>query len=303
MQSKEIRYSLLNAIRDSSYEQRRILPLIYGLVNWKHFVPRRRLVNQFRSSQYPEIPRDVGYLCPELTNVSIIEEVIRDAEQKVKHPNNKKTILGIYDPLHYDCLEQTSLSLDSPYLRFCLQDQIIGIVSRYFREIPVLTHIGVWNSTPMFFEGNEYSETQLFHCDADMNTQIKIFLCVNNVASKNGPLCLLDASQSKIARRKLRYRANSPGYRVTDGEMKNVLPNYSISQCIGDKGTVFFADTSKCFHYGARIKDRELSRVLVWFNFIPITQTYVPRKKPTYPFLSLISPNLSETQKLVLGGD
>ena len=150
---------------------------------------------------------------------------------------------------------------------------------------------------------HEYSETQLFHCDADMNTQIKIFVCVNNVTKESGPLCLLDARQSKIARRRLRYRSNSSGYRVTDDEMRDVLPNYSITECIGDSGTIFIADTSKCFHYGTRIKDSELSRVLAWFNFQPISQTYIPRKRFAYPFHSLAaSSNLPETQRLVLGG-
>ncbi len=232
----------------------------------------------------------------------VVEEVILDAEQKAKHPNNKQTLQGIYDPLHRESLEQTLLNLESPYLRFCLQDEIIGIVSRYLGEIPILTHIGVWNSSPMFFDIHEYNETRFFHCDGDATTQIKIFICVNNVTKESGPFCILDARQSRIARRRLRYRYHSEEYRVTDDEMEKVLPNYSVFECIGDRGTILFADTSKCFHYGARIADREHSRVLVWFNFVSISETLVPKKRKPYPFHSLVASNLSETQQLVLGG-
>ena len=293
--------NLLSTIRGGSYERRRILPLIYSLLNWKQYGLRKRLADQFRSSQYTKIPQDLGFVRARFIDMSVVEEVIRDAEQKVKYPNNQETLLGNYDPLHYDCLDQTSLNLDSPYVRFCLQDEIIGIVSRYLREIPILTHIGVWNSSPKYFVEHEYSETQFFHCDGDAGTQIKIFICVSNVTEESGPLCLLDARQSKTARRRLRYRYHSSDYRVTDDEMGSVLPNYNIFQCIGDRGTIFFADTSKCFHYGARIADRERSRVLVWFNFIPISQTLVPKKRKSYPFHSLVDSNLSETQQLVLG--
>ena len=139
--------------------------------------------------------------------------------------------------------------------------------------------------------------------DGDANTQIKIFICVNNVTKESGPFCVLDAHHSRIARRRLRYRYHSPNYRVTDDEMEKVLPNYSIFECIGDRGTIFIADPGKCFHYGARTEP-EHSRVFAWFNFIPISQQYIPKKKSTIspPFRSLaVSSNLSETQRLVLG--
>ncbi len=309
---KNIKYKLLNTIRGGSYAQRQVLPLIFRLVNRKLCVRRKRFAHQLRTSQYTEIPKDIGFIRAELTDMSVAEEVILDAEEKAKHPNNKQTLQGIYDPLHYDSLEEASLDLESPYLRFCLQDEIIGIVSRYFGEIPILTSVGVWNSSPKYFVGDGYSETQFFHCDGDGNTQIKIFLYATNVTKESGPFTIMDVNQSRIARRRLRYRYYAPKfsfrhshvYRVTDDEMRNVLPNYSITECIGDRGSIFMGDPGKCFHYGARTEVGH-SRVMAWFSFHPISQTYIPKKKsrlsPPFRSLAASSPNLSETQRLVLG--
>ena len=84
--------NLLSTIRRGSYERRQILPLIFRLVNRKQYGLRKRLSGQFKSREYGEIPKDLGFVRARFSDMSVVEEVVRDINETVNVGQDGKIV-------------------------------------------------------------------------------------------------------------------------------------------------------------------------------------------------------------------
>lgn len=296
-----VRNSILKNIKEGSYEIREILRWLSRIYNWRSYRVRRKLAKEMSSyplENFKTISRHLGFKLYDRTNDILVMEIVKDAERRVKETLDgpEKYLHGYY---REDLLELSTLTLQSPYLQFCLQREIIAAVSSYLGEVPILQHILIWKSIP---RDNEFIETELYHCDGDANKQIKIQLNVTNVTELDGPLTFLDADQSEVIRKKLRYRYSPERYRVHDKEIRDILPNHHANRWVAPMGSVAFIDTSRCFHFGSRNDIKGLPRIYVSMQFVPISAIHLPLSfSSALPFRHLVTANTPLIEKLVLG--
>jgi len=198
-------------------------------------------------------------------------------------------------------VQNSSLSLGSPFLRFALQDTVIATVSRYLGMVPLLAGVDVLVSR--FFE-ERLSESQLYHCDFEDVRQVKIFLHCSDVSMDDGPLTVIPADQSRSVKRELRYKYGRAGYRISDEAMMNARGTVDEISLTGGAGTAHFVDTSTCFHYGSRLSPGGGRRIVAQYQFLTPAAFALMFRYSKLPFASMgQSHELTEIQRLVIGAE
>jgi len=243
------------------------------------------------------IPRDTGFAVfpagrfPEATEIaSAAQDLAAHTPPETFAKANKEFMIPL--------LASGELTADSPFLRFALRDDVLAAVSAYLGVAPLLSNINVYSSQAP--KRDKLVSSQLFHCDGDDTTQIKVFVLCSAVDAGNGPTVILDAERSQRIRRAVGYQY---GKRVTDERAEEVLGgDVPLTSVVGAPGTVCFADTSRCFHYGSRVeRDAEprLAAIIQYLTPFSFMLPRDPRKKA--PFRRLGRPGDGQLRSLVLG--
>jgi hypothetical protein len=169
-------------------------------------------------------------------------------------------------------------------------------VARYLGIVPVLTHIEVYYSA---FRDTALASSQLFHCDQDDTSQIKVYVLCSDVDEQTGPMVLLGADTSKIVRRAVRYEYRN---RATDEEVFRAVGERDRHRLVGRSGTVAFVDTSRCFHYGSRVSEGAPPRLVTVVQYLSPFSFRVSRdRKRAAPYGYAAQPGSSSLERLVLG--
>ena len=124
---------------------------------------------------------------------------------------------------------------------------MLSSVSRYLGVVPLLTTIAVFHSDTV---AGDPTSSQLYHCDGDDVTQVKIFVYCTDVDVPSGPLTLLDAATTREVQRRTGYRYR---HRLSDDQVRAAVGAPREHVILGPTGTTVFVDTSRCFHFGSRV--------------------------------------------------
>ena len=193
-------------------------------------------------------------------------------------------------------LDASTLTRDSAAVRFALRDDVLAAVSGYLRIIPFLTSIQVFHSDTV--DGVPTS-SQLYHCDGDDVTQIKVFVYCTDVDAASGPLTVLDAAATTQVQRSTRYWYRS---RLTDEQVDAVVGAGHDHPILGPSGTAAFVDTSRCFHFGSRVAPGAPARLVTMIQYQTPYSFMVPSSaQATLPFRRFLGPGLGRLQRQVLG--
>jgi len=193
-------------------------------------------------------------------------------------------------------LDASTLTRQSAAVRFALRDDVLAAVAEYLRIVPFLTSIQVFHSDTV--DGVPTS-SQLYHCDGDDVTQVKIFVYCSDVDVASGPLTVLDADASAKVQRSTRYWYRS---RLTDEQVAAVVGGGHDHPILGDSGTAAFVDTSRCFHFGSRVSPGASPRLVTMIQYQTPYSFMVPTSaQATLPFRRFLGPDLSALQRQVLG--
>ncbi len=174
-------------------------------------------------------------------------------------------------------------------LNFALNDELLSIVSRYLGCPPLLNSMKLMKSVRV--EGDKTS-SQLFHCDHDDTKQVKVFLNIKDVTSKNGPLTVVSADISEKYRNEHGYEWG--GYSGHIPSVNAVKLTKNSEQLIGPRGQVALVDTSNVFHCGSNVEQGE--RYLFYLQFVSVSNfisnplfSLLPLKfvSKFYPFLDI----------------
>lgn len=194
-------------------------------------------------------------------------------------------------------LDASTLTLDSPILRLALRADVLSSVSRYLGVVPLLTTISVFHSDTV---AGDPTSSQLYHCDGDDVTQIKIFVYCTDVDPPSGPLTLLDAATTREVQRRTGYWYR---HRLTDEQVQAAVGAPREHVIVGPTGTTVFVDTSRCFHFGSRVAAGAPPRLAAMIQYQTPYSFMLPAAAETAaPFRRLLNPSLSPLQRLVLGG-
>jgi hypothetical protein len=206
----------------------------------------------------------------------------------------KKARSGFMVPM----IDSASLTLDSPMLRLALRPDVIAAVSSYLGMVPVIAYLQVFYSEA---GADEARSSQLFHCDADATSQVKIFVLCSEVTASNGPLTLLDARTSRTVRSRLGYHF---GGKIKDKRLAGIVDQSDHRPIVGPPGTVCFVDTTQCFHFGSRVASGTAPRLVTMIQYLTPSSFMLPRDhRQGSPFRHLAQAQMSRAQRLVLGAD
>jgi len=206
---------------------------------------------------------------------------------------SKKARSGFMVPV----LDPASLDLTSPLLRLAIRPDVIAAVSTYLGIVPVIAHLNVYYSES---NSDDMRSSQLFHCDADATTQMKIFVLCSEVTPAHGPLTLVQGGKSRALRQELGYHF---GGKVKDKSLSKKVKPEDLHPVLGPPGTTCFVDTTQCFHFGSRVETGAGPRLVTMIQYLAPSSFMLPRDhRAGSPFRHLATPDLTLPQRLVLGG-
>ena len=183
-------------------------------------------------------------------------------------------------------------------LRLGLAEPVLAMVTKYLGELPTLPYIFLWRSQPT---PGPLKTSQFYHLDHSDVRQIKLFIFLSNIDEQNGPLSVIPASSSLKLKKKLRYNWFPENRRVYDEDMHCHPESSSLKSLVGKKGTAVFADTSRLFHYGSRMK-KGIRYILVYRYLTTSNFLFNPFVEKSYPLAHMVSPDHSPIQRAVLTG-
>ena len=149
------------------------------------------------------LPPGAGFLVLPPGRFPEVDEITAAAQATVAAADMDAKIKTGHKTFLVSLLNQSDLTLDSPFMRLALRPDIVSAVAGYLGVLPILEYINVLCSNHV---QEPLSKSQILHCDSDAETQVKIFVLCTEVTTENGPLVILGADSS----RRLRARVTLP---------------------------------------------------------------------------------------------
>ena len=243
------------------------------------------------------IPRDAGFVVVPAGTFPETDAIVADARAALARydasappegKNRKRFLLNV--------LDASTLAPESAVARFALREDVLATVAAYLGAIPFLTSIQVFHSDAV--EGVPTS-SQLFHCDGDDVTQVKVFVLCTDVDETSGPLTVLDARRTDHVQRRTGYRYRQ---RLTDEQVRHAVGDGVAHPILGPTGTMAFVDTSRCFHFGSRVAPDSPPRLVTMIQYqTPYSFMLPTSAQATLPFRRLLRSGQSPLQRQVLG--
>lgn len=269
-----------------------------GLFNYRSNERRRDLAAEFDSGGPLEIEKSKGFRVFTPGALPGADAVVSSAlgtigETDIEEVDSRKS------QLINGLLPSADIRLDSPYFRFILNEDVLRSVSAYLGVIPLLNKVDLWYSR----NTKSLSNSQLYHCDWDDISQVKVFVYGTDVDESSGPLVVMGASTSERLREQCGYKYGGQASRVSDEVAHSLVGRNDEHPIVGRKGSVAFVDTSRCFHYGSRVGENASPRIVAMFQFLTPTAFTLPLSyRDGAPFKHMVREDQSALQRLVLGG-
>jgi hypothetical protein len=201
------------------------------------------------------------------------------------------------DVVAREFLPPSAFAIDSPYFRLALDPRVVGAVAAYLGVVPVVTDLDLWYSV---YHPKAPKKAQLWHMDPEDTTQIKLWIHLSDIGPASGPLTGLNAADSSTVARAISYNYGE-GYRVPDEQVSAVVGPERLVVFEGPAGTADFIDTSRCFHFGSRVRpDGAPRRALVIQYQTPYAFEFTNYRKEA-PFRALATASSPRIEVLALG--
>ncbi len=243
------------------------------------------------------MPMDAGFLVVPPDQFAEIPAIVADGQAALdrfdasapSRGKNRKRFLQ-------NVLDASTLTLESAVLRFALRTDVLAMISRYLGVVPLLSTITVFHSDTT--EGVPTS-SQLYHCDGDDITQVKVFIYCTDVTPESGPLTVLDAARTRQLQERTDYQFRD---RLSDDKVRRTIGDATGYPILGPPGTTAFVDTSRCFHFGSRVAPTAPPRLVTMIQYqTPYSFVIAADGEESLPFRRLITSSLTPLQRLVLG--
>jgi hypothetical protein len=281
-----------------SESERRVFERMRQALSLPTIVSRRTAAREIAADASFTIDRDRGYAVfppetfPEARDIVAATADLGRNVDLTRPGLSKKARSGFMVPM----LDTAKVTLDSPMLRLALRPDIVSAVSSYLGMVPVIAFLQVFYSEA---NSDEARSSQLFHCDADATSQVKIFVLCSEVTRSNGPLTLLDAKTSRGVRSRLGYHF---GGKIKDKRLAGIVDESEHHPIVGAPGTVCFVDTTQCFHFGSRVESGTAPRLVTMIQYLTPSSFMLPRDhRDGSPFRQLATAQMPRVSRMVLG--
>jgi hypothetical protein len=250
-----------------------------------------------------EIPRERGFLILPPGRVPPADAVVEAANELIESVGHDELVASYTKRkpagLAREFLpKKQARRLDSPYMRFALDEDVLALVAGYLGICPILTGFDVWYSV---HTEEELHSSQMWHLDGDDTTQVKVWVHLSDIGPDSGPTTIIDAASSAVVAERVGYDYNEH-YRVPDEHITEIVSRDQMVSFTGPVGTVDFVDTSRCFHFGSRVQSGAAPRRLFTAQYVTPYAFDVDDLLKDAPLRKLVSDSSSELERLVLGG-
>lgn len=211
-----------------------------------------------------------------------------DREQPPAGKNRKRFLVNV--------LHDAGLTLPSPFVRLALDEDVLAAVGRYLGIAPVITRIAVFHSDVV---DAAPTSSQLYHCDGDEVSQVKVFVYCSDVEPRSGPLTIVGAGDTADVLRRTKYTFDM---RLTDADVLGQQDRSREHPILGPSGTTVLVDTSRCLHFGSRVEPDAPPRLVTMIQYsTPYAFKLPARYQDGAPFRRLLDASLSPLQRFALG--
>ncbi len=181
----------------------------------------------------------------------LFEEKQRQAEAEAAASGKSKKWAFLRSILTNQDLAQNPKLVD-----FALSDSLLSLVTNYLGTIPHLNRIDLLYSVN--HGGEEAISSQIYHLDPEGTRQAKLFMNLRDVGPDEGPFTFIPAAETTrivnaIKKRRLADSEMAAG-RFLDDELEAVGGLDRAISVDGPKGSAALVDTSRCLHFGSRVK-------------------------------------------------
>ena len=185
--------------------------------------------------------------------------------------------------------EGAAMSRHSAIMRLAVSRPVLDSVTRYLREVPIVSNISLLVSVP----NQSQVGSQLYHLDFADEKQVKFFIYVDAVDQDSGPFTFVPAKLSERIAAQFRYDRG----RLDLEDVKRAAGLGGEIAVTGPAGTAVLIDTSRCLHYGSN-RNKSVRVALM----IQYTSHAVPEQPPVaWPVEDLARRlQLDDVQRLAL---
>jgi hypothetical protein len=144
---------------------------------------------------------------------------------------------------------------DNPGLvDFALSDGLLSLVTNYLGTIPHLNRVDLLYSVS--HGGDEAISSQMYHLDPEGRRQAKLFLNLRDVGPDEGPFTFIPARETeRIVKAVKEQRTEDLAMaRYLDDELAAANGLDKAIAATGAAGSGVLVDTSRCLHFGSRVK-------------------------------------------------
>jgi hypothetical protein len=139
---------------------------------------------------------------------------------------------------------------------FALSDGLLSLVTNYLGTIPHLNRVDLLYSVA--HGGDEAISSQIYHLDPEGRRQAKLFLNLRHVGPDEGPFTFIPASETARIVQAVKQRRSADEdmqmARYLDDELATVNGFDKAISVMGSPGSGVLVDTSRCLHFGSRVK-------------------------------------------------
>lgn len=168
---------------------------------------------------------------------------------------------------------------DSHCVALATSSLLLRPIVEYLGFLPVLFNMFVTRAHRTEFLPNS---SHRFHLDPEDVLTHKVFVNLTPTDDDCGPLHVLTADKSRLVLDALDYRGID---RVEDHQVEELVGWDSVLKFDGPPGTVAFADTSRCLHFGGRPRSegKPMRYTLVFQYLLPTSYLFPFRGAGVYP--------------------
>lgn len=153
-------------------------------------------------------------------------------------------------------LTNTDLYQHPQLVDFALSDGLLSLVTNYLGTIPHLNRVDLLYSVA--HGGEEAISSQIYHLDPEGRRQAKLFLNLRHVGPDEGPFTFIPAAETTRIVNAVKQRRSADEdmqmARYLDQELAAVNGFDKAISVMGGPGSGVLVDTSRCLHFGSRVK-------------------------------------------------
>ncbi len=151
-------------------------------------------------------------------------------------------------------LSNEDLAQHPEFVDFALSDSLLSLVTNYLGTVPHLNRIDLLYSVAHGHDDTVSS--QIYHLDPEGMRQAKLFLNLREVGPDEGPFTFIPASETSRITRAIRQRrdADMAMAHYLESELAEVGGLDKAMAVMGPAGSAGLVDTSRCLHFGSRVK-------------------------------------------------